>query len=362
MNKTALLLTKFWLCLLAFALLAISFMPVSTDAQNKGDSGSGRGVPPPPNPVPPAPIPGGVPPVPKLDKPDQQNQQNQQSSQSRPEMKELDIKWRTEKLAESFQLAQKEKKPAVIYFYFSEREKFPPNYDEKLAAYSTEKFIFAKIHVKKGKKDEILDKRIDVFFADNKLEKKGVAVVLDQYGNLIDKLSVPVPSAKLLDFLEKAERTIEDMGKSLKKQWERVEKLKGSGNRKELIKELNQINQTNWRGYEEFSNAGKELNELSAPLRSRLKEIIKQYMANDKDREENRKATLEQMNALVRDCKDLPVEFDVREAIDKVKKGEAFPDDEKDAVENKPKPEAKEAPPESSIDGSSGDLEPVESE
>lgn len=324
---------KCWIALIAVTLFALVLTEANLFAENK-DPAAGNN--------------GNVPPLPPREE-KKQNQQNKQNPPVKTDMKEVDVKWRTDKLKEAFELARKENKFLFIYFIFSELDKCPPIYDGKISAYSRDKAVFIKIHVETVK-GEIKNKNIAEFFERYQLEKEGVAVVLDQHRNFIAKLPVPAANSKLLALLEKSEQAIEETGKNLKKQWEKAVKLKKGDNKKELIRELNKIIQTNQHGYEEFANAKKELETLNEPFKTRLKEIIKQYIVNGKDKEDTIKETIEQMEMLIKDCKELPAEADIQNAIAKIKKGEAFPDEEKEAEESKVKAEEKEAPPEINID------------
>jgi hypothetical protein len=294
----------------------------------------------------------------------QNNSSSSSSSSSGSTVDEVGIKWKTNKFDESSNLRQKEKKPLYIYFYFSEKEKFPPNYDKELLKYSEEKAVFANVFVEVNKKGEITDEKIGEFYKNNRLSKSGVAVILDKYGNLMEKLSISSPSSMILDAFERAEQKTEESKKDLSKRWDKVKKHKEKENKAEMIKELNQIiKNNNWRGYEVFVAAEKELNGLNEPLNLRLKEITRKYMAGDRNDESNRKETVAQLEDLRKESKDLPAETAIQAAIEKAKKGDSFEVEPAEAKEQKT--EAKKengSPPEADIDGSSGELLPVEEE
>ncbi|MBI4834831.1 MAG: hypothetical protein HY811_08455 [Planctomycetes bacterium] len=300
-------------------------------------------------------------------KQEQQNNNNNNNIATDSSIEEAEINWKTERFDESFSLMREEQKPLFLYFYFSDKEQFPPNYDNDIVRYSKEKAIFASIFVEVNKKGEIVDPEINEFYKINKLKKGGVAVILDQYGNFMEQIPVPPTNKKVLDAFDKVADKIEDIIEDLDKRWEKIAKLKEKENKTELIKELNGVIKTNRRGYKGFVNAEKELKTFEDPLRRRFSEIARKYMEKGCVDEENRRETIANLQNLLKDSNDLPVKGDIESAVEKVKKGESLEVESiKDVKEGKElkdkKTESKkedDTPPEIDIDEPDEELVPV---
>jgi len=254
------------------------------------------------------------------------------------------VTWRTDDFAEAFAIARKERQLLFLYLYFKDKEDLPPNYDRELRKCSENRAVFAKVLVRTDSKGEIYEKEIANFYKRNKISNGPIALILDHYGNLLNKLTIPTNSTQIIDTIENADKKIIDIEKDLNKRWERVKELQKKEKQTEVLKDLNQIIKTNWRGYKAFVNAQKELDKLNKPYDDKFKEIIKTYL-NAKESERDKEGIIKQLENLIKEVKDLPVEACAKEARDKIKKDELPQLDEDEPVDEEEEKEEKDKPP-----------------
>jgi len=130
------------------------------------------------------------------------------------------VNWRAESLASAVIMATKENKVIFAYFYFNkESGQFPVNPDAALQKCSDETCIFAKIPVttNKDKSGKLFISDGNArFFKENRLALSAIGIALDPYGNLIDKLSPPLSSAKIISLLEKSGKKFNALQNELK--------------------------------------------------------------------------------------------------------------------------------------------------
>lgn len=230
--------------------------------------------------------------------------------------KEDKITWRTDDFSKAFTIAYEEKKLLFLYLFFKPEDDFSIKYDKVLSKYSSERLIFVELYVRTDSKGEISDEKIKDLFKKNNLTKGNIALILDPYGNLIDKLPVSNSSAPIVAAIDKAGKKWTEIEKDLTGKWNKIKKL-----RTDLIKELNSLVKNNWQGYEAVLNAQKELDKLSKPFADKYKEIITNYMAIDQEKRNTNK-TIKQLEDLAAECEDLPISATIKETIAKMKKGE----------------------------------------
>jgi hypothetical protein len=242
------------------------------------------------------------------------------------------IGWRCDDIDKALTIAGKEKKLILMYFYLKEKEDFPVKCDKNLRKYADWKVVFTKFFVRLNDKSEISDERIRKIHERNKLPKSSGALILDQFGNLIEKISIPVNAQTLTGAFDKAEKTIKEREKILAKQWEKVEHQQKKENKPEMIKELIKIIKTDWQGYEVFINAQKLFDCINTEFTDKHYEIIREYLKiNEKERDKD--AVILKLQNLLKESSGFPVEALIKETIEKIKKGMPLniPEDQEEA-------------------------------
>lgn len=252
---------------------------------------------------------------------------------------ELTINWQAEDITSTINIAAPLKKVIFIYFYFDiAKEQFPSNYDVKLQKYSQERYVFAKIWVstnidKKGK-TYIVNPAIASFFDKNKLSFTTIAVALDPYGNLMDKLSPPMRANAIIAFLDAAERKFIDIQADLDRRYEKAEKLlkdaeKASGKDKEntrtkaildAIKTLQGIIKTPYEGNETAKKSSDRLDSINEKGKGEYSGLLKGYASLEKELQDTA-SIVPELEKVINIYKGLPVEQEIKDAIKDVKEG-----------------------------------------
>lgn len=237
---------------------------------------------------------------------------------------EYKIVWQTDVLNKALTLAREQKKLLFLYLYFSNKEEdLMPDYDKTIHKYSKKQTVFAKVLIRTGSKGKIFDESVAKFFAIHKLDKlprKPIAFILDQFGNLHNKVTPPFTTIKITSAIAKTDKKVIDIKQDFDKRYEKAMKFWEKDEPSKVIKELNRIVSTNWQGYKLFEQARKDLKELSKPGEDELKEIIKDFLAKEESKRD-KEVILSELKNLCKAYKDLPVSEKIKKAINLIKKG-----------------------------------------
>ena len=256
-----------------------------------------------------------------------------------PNPDEVELNWQSETISAAIQTASSDKKIILIYFYFNyEKEQFPANYDTKLQKYSQERAVFAKMFVvtdkdKKGK-IWIMDTATASFFDKNKLPFSAVALALDPYGNLMDKMVLPITISKIMPFLDAAQKKFIGIQTDLDKRYDKAEKLlkeaeSNSGKDKEnarirtiseAIKTLKEIIKTPYEGYEAIKKSYDKSDNVNEKARKEYLALLKDYVALEKELQDPVNVVPE-LEKVMNTYKGLPVEQEIQGVIKNVKEG-----------------------------------------
>lgn len=252
---------------------------------------------------------------------------------------EVKINWQAGDITSTINVAAPLKRVIFIYFYFNTaKEQFPPNNDVKLQKYSQERYIFNQIWVatntdKKGK-TYIVDPAIASFFDKNKLSFAPIAVALDPYGNLLDKLAPPMRANAIIVFLDTAERKFIDIQADLDRRYEKADKLlkdaeKASGKDKEntrtkaisdAIKALQGIIKTPYEGNETIKKSSDKLDSVNEQGKGEYSGLLKGYASLEKELQDPA-SIVPELEKVINIYKGLPVEQEIKDAINDVKEG-----------------------------------------
>jgi hypothetical protein len=292
-----------------------------------------------------------------------------QRSSSPAEARELPLNWQSESLSSALKIASSTDttKVVFVYFYFNKRkEEFPPNHDTKLQTYSQERFVFTKVFVttfieKKDPKKKgqvvIEDKTVAEFFEKHKLAFSCIAVALDPYGNLMNKLTGPYTSTQIIPFLDVAEKKYISIKTDLDKRYEKTEKLstelektpeeKESTRVKiigEIIKTLLEIVKSPYQGYGVITKSQAKLDAINENVKTEYTKLIKEHASLEKELQDPQDI-IPKLEKMTKTYKDLPVSEEIKTVIKDINDGK-IPEDiqkelekEKQALaQDKPKP------------------------
>jgi len=282
----------------------------------------------------PGPKPGSAPDPSSTPKPSNQENQNKKTNTDTT-VEELVINWQGDSLTAALKASAKEKKITFVYFYFNpEKELFPPNYDPRLKKCSVDQYIFTKIHAKNYKdktgKICLIDLVNADFFADNKLPMNAIAVALDIYGNMLDKLALPLTPVKIINFLDAAERKFSNNTNDLNKRCDKALGLLQDADSpivkdkdkkiQDAIKILAEISKNELKGYEVIKKARDKLTELNDKAIRECAEILKDYATWEKDLQDP-KAVTPELEKVLDVYKGLPAEQSIKDDIKSIKEG-----------------------------------------
>jgi hypothetical protein len=181
----------------------------------------------------------------------------------------------------------------------------------------------------------IVDPVTASFFEKNKLVLLApIAVALDPYGNLLDKLSPPMLANKIVTFLDAAERKFIDIQADLDKRYEKAEKLlkdseNASGKDREsirgraisdAIKTLQGIIKTLNEGNETVKKASDRLDVLNEKGVGEYSILLKNYASLEMELRDP-KNVVPDLEKVMNIYKGLPVEQEIQDAIKGVKEG-----------------------------------------
>jgi len=277
---------------------------------------------------------------------------------------EVQLDWQGGGITSVIQTASIQKRIIFVYFYFDNaKEQFPANYDTKLQKYSQERAVFADIFVvttkdKKGKV-RIVDNFTASFFDKNKLPFSAIAFALDPYGNILDKMLPIITISKIMPFLDAAEKKFIGIQTDLDKRYDRAEKLLkeaelNSGKDKESdririisesIKALQEIIKTGYEGYEATKKSYEKLDNLNERARQEYLALLKDYASLEKELQDPVNVVPE-LEKVMNTYKGLPVEQEIKDVINAVKKGEIPPLPKEPDKEEPKKSPPQEQPPE----------------
>ncbi|MEW6027641.1 MAG: hypothetical protein AB1599_10170 [Planctomycetota bacterium] len=250
-----------------------------------------------------------------------------------PDVAELN--WQADSLSAAVNTATHDKKVAFVYFYFKDKEDFPANYDTKLQKLSNETYLFAKIFVATDKDKNgrmfISDGNAE-FFDKNKLPQSTIAVALDPYGNLLDKLVPPMSAPKIIPFMENADKKYKYILNDLNGRYEKADKMlseiESAPEKDKEVKKMKLIPEAaktllsvvngGYEGYPVIEKANGKLGELDAEGRVEYLKLMKEYAAMDKELRDP-KSVIPGMEKVVKIYKGLPVEQEIRDAMKDVK-------------------------------------------
>lgn len=250
----------------------------------------------------------------------------------------LEPNWQADSLSSAVNAASHDKKVVFVFFYFNkDKDVFPANYDAKLQKLSNEKYVFAKILVTTDK-----DKQGRVFISDDnasffekhKLALSVIGAALDPYGNLMDKLTLPMSAPKITPFMENAEKKYNGILTDLNNRCERAEKAlsdidatpdKDKETRKmklmpEATKTLLGIVNSDYEGYQAIEKANDKLGEINKDGRAEYLKLMKEYSSLDKELRDP-KSINPQLEKLMKIYKGLPIEQDIKDDMKDIKDG-----------------------------------------
>lgn len=272
----------------------------------------------------------------------------------------LDLSWQSESLSAAVNTAAQDKKVVFVYFFFKDKDDFPPNYDAKFQKLSAEKYIFAKVWVATDK-----DKNGRAFISDGNAEffrkhnqsLSPVGVALDPYGNLMDKLAPPMSGPKVTPFLEMAEKKYQGILADLNSRYDKSEKLLSeleSTPEKELearkmklipeaVRMLNSIVSVSYEGYPAIGKAEKKLGRLDKEGRGAYFKLMKDYVEIDPALR-SPKHIMPELEKLTKTYKGLPVEQEIKNDMKEIKAGK-IPEGLVQELEKQAEPAADEAEP-----------------
>lgn len=317
-------------------------------AKKPGGGGSNPPSSPPP-PPPPSKPPDQNPPAksgPAPDKPPDTSPSSSPDSQNDPGINpntntnsdtpnNIKINWQGDSISAAIKIASKELKVIFIYFYFDQvKEQFPSNFDPRLQAYSVDRYVFTKIFVvtflDKDNKLCIADQTTAAFFQKNKLPLAAVGVVLDPYGNMLDKIAPPLGGPKMIPFLDAAEKKFHNTESNLSARYDKADQLLAGTDLpsakdkdkhiSDAIKILTEIAKSPLVGYDVIKKASARLDELNDKAVKEYMDILKEYAAEDKDSRDPKEIT-PKLEKVMKTYAGLPVEKELKDAIKDVKVG-----------------------------------------
>ena len=173
------------------------------------------------------------------------------------------------------------------------------------------------------------------FFDKYKLSFSPIAVALDPYGNLLDKLLPQMTSSKILSFLDTAEKKFIEIQTYLNRRYDGVEKLliqmeSASGKEKEstrikiiqkVIKILQEIIKTQFEGYEAITKSHAKLDSINQKAKTEYSNILKDYVALDKECQKP-ESIIPELEKVMKIYKGLQVEQKIKDGIKDIKEGE----------------------------------------
>lgn len=218
--------------------------------------------------------------------------------------------------------ARQEKKLLVCYLYYW-NDRIPAllsyvvNQNTSNRIYALKHAVFSKVLIRRDRTGAVIDKKIADFLTACKLPHhltEPYLVILDQFGNLLEKLTLPLNKRSFISSLKKAIRKAQKIERDLKNRYRKVTQLRKKGEEAAAIKELKAIINTNWQGYEYFEKARQDLDELNESVKHRLKEIIKDYLAEAKE-DRDQEAILFFLKDMAKTYKDLEISKKIKATI-----------------------------------------------
>ncbi|MFH1227580.1 MAG: zf-HC2 domain-containing protein [Planctomycetota bacterium] len=229
--------------------------------------------------------------------------------------------WYTGSLEDIIQEACSKKRLVLVYFYFSSRDSFPKNPDETLMRYSRERALFTQICVQIDKNGKIIEPKISEIFNKNKLNSSAQCVILDYYGNLIEKVT-SMGTNKITAAIDSADKDIVEIESALSKNYAKAEKFGGEKKTAEQIKALRDIINKGYVGYETIKQAHNDLEALNQQAIDAKSAILAKYIDVD-EYDADPDTAVKELETLIKTYKGLPAENDLREAIKVIKKSQA---------------------------------------
>ena len=229
--------------------------------------------------------------------------------------------WYLAELEEIIRHAQSAKHLVVVYFYFSNKDYFPKNRDEALMRYSLERGLFTRVFVRTENNGKISDPALEALFNKHKLTHSAQCVVLDCYGNLVQKVPPPVATNKITAAIDAADKKVADIEALLNKDFAKAEELAQNNKIQEQIKTLKKIINTGYRGYATIEQSRNKLDELNQRALATRDDIIKNYMEVDEDDQEPDKA-IKELESVIQTYKGLPAEKELKDNIKGIKESQ----------------------------------------
>ncbi|MFA5793738.1 MAG: zf-HC2 domain-containing protein [Candidatus Brocadiia bacterium] len=227
--------------------------------------------------------------------------------------------WNINSMENLLQQALATKQLVMVYFYFSSKDYFPKNRDEKLMEYSTRRAIFTKIFVTIDQSNKITDAWLGEFFSKNKLDHSAQCVILDYYGNMIQSVTKPLATNKITAAIDAADKKIYEIKSDFNTSYTKAEALGNSGKITEQIKILTGLLKKPYTGYPAIEKARIKLDNINQQALSDQKSIIQKYIdvADEDDRDID--MAIKELENLARQYKGLAAEKEIRDSINRVK-------------------------------------------
>lgn len=222
------------------------------------------------------------------------------------------VAWQTGSLQDIINQAGDAEQLALVYFYFSNKDTFPQNYNEKLMQYSQERAVFTRIFVPTDETGKITDPGTEALFKRHKLPNSAQCVIFDYYGNLIHIVPKPLGTNKIAAAIDEATKKAASLESALDKYYTRAERLGQEGKIPEQIKSLQSIINTGYNGYPPVVKAQNKLSVLNQQAITAQNDILKNYMEVPADRQAPDKA-LEELELIQRNYRGLPAEKEIEQ-------------------------------------------------